>query len=157
MPTVTLSAQATVDAPAAEVWAVLADCTHDPRWRGGVMEMRQSNRGTVVEGVLTYETMRAMGSTLRTVTTVTAVTEAESGRMFRWVAVEGLDVEGSRRLTTGASGRSVVCLTLRYSSHGFGQWLLFPLMSRVLGRTLERDARRFQELFAADVPLAGRS
>ncbi|MCP2262728.1 SRPBCC family protein [Promicromonospora thailandica] len=157
MPTVTLSAQATVDAPAAEVWAVLADCTHDPRWRGGVVEMRQSNRGTVVEGTITYETMRAMGSTLRTVTAVTAVTASETGGMFRWVAVEGLDVEGSRRLTTGPSGRSVVCLTLRYSARGFGQRLLFPLMSRVLARTLERDARRFQELFAADAPLVSRS
>lgn len=147
MPTIDLTARATIDAPAQEVWAVLADCTNDTRWRGGVVEMSQSTSGPVVLGTTTHETMRTLGSTLRT---VTAVTQVKPGRSFRWVAVEGLDLEGARHLAESAGGQqSVVCLELRYTTRGFGQRLFFPLMSRMLARTLDGDARRFRALCTA--------
>ncbi|MEJ8278340.1 hypothetical protein [Pseudonocardia spirodelae] len=55
--------EATLDAPAADAWAVVAGYRRDVQWRHGVRSMVAAPDGTVRPGTRTRQVLRAAGRT----------------------------------------------------------------------------------------------
>lgn len=125
----------TVPAPAAAVWAVLADYRRDPEWRTGVEVMGPSPAGPVQPGTTTHEVMRLGGKTYVNDGVVDTV---DPGRCLTWHTVQGADASGSRQVVERPDGTSEVTLTLSVRPHG-GEVLIAPIVRRMLDRNLRRD------------------
>ena len=121
-----------VEAPAADVWAVVGDYGHDARWRGEIVGVTSEPAGPVTVGARVVETARFMGMTLATHGEVFEV----AGRSFRWRTGGGLSFRGHRRVEENGSGGSQVTLTMEGQFTG----LLLPL--RILEPFIQFTMRR---------------
>jgi len=153
MKTAHLSAETVVTAPAETVWTILADCRMDVHWRAGVLSMRHEPPGPLHVGSRTIELLELLGRRLET---TARVTELEPQRLMRWVAEEGADVAGERRVEPLPDGAQRVRLELRFRPRGLVQTLLAPIMIARIRANLRADVRRFATLAEA-IPAAPRS
>lgn len=142
MNSIEYSAETDVDAPAAAVWALIADYGRDPEWRDGVATMAPSPPGPVRPGTTTDEQMRAMGRDYRN---GGVVGEVEPGVRFTWRTTSGVDADGARTVHDLGDGRSRVRLEVRLRPQG-AQRLLAPVLRAVLRRGLVADAARLRAL-----------
>jgi uncharacterized protein YndB with AHSA1/START domain len=124
-----------VPAPAATVWAVLADYRRDPEWRTGVLSMEPSTEGPARPGTTTHEVMRLAGQTHRV---DAVVEEVAPGSRLTWRTTAGADAHGVRRVEPDGDDRCRVTLGITVRPHG-AERLLVPLVRRTMGRNLERD------------------
>jgi uncharacterized protein YndB with AHSA1/START domain len=138
----TFRATTTIDRPAAEVWAVVADYGRDPDWRQGVETMAPSTVGPAVVGTTTDEVLHLGGRTYRNHGEVTAV---EPGRRLEWRTLQGADANGSRTVIETAGGRSEVELVLEVRTHGLER-LLQPVLAPMLRKGLHQDLARLAAL-----------
>jgi uncharacterized protein YndB with AHSA1/START domain len=140
-----LWATTTIERPAAEVWATLADYGRDPDWRRGVETMAPSTAGPAVVGTTTDEVLHLGGRTYRNGGLVTAV---EPGRRLEWRTTSGADANGARTVVPVGDDRCEVTLELVVRPHGIER-LLKPVLIPMLRRGLHRDLRRLAALVAA--------
>lgn len=137
-----------VPAPAAVVWALLADYRRDPEWRTGVLSMEPSTEGPARPGTTTHEVMRLAGSTR----TVDAVVEAvDPGARLTWRTTAGADAHGLRRVEPAGTDRCRVTLGITIRAHGADR-LLVPVVRRMVARNLERDLLALAALVGAERP-----
>jgi uncharacterized protein YndB with AHSA1/START domain len=148
----TFRATTTVDRPAAEVWAVVADYDRDPDWRAGVETMAPSTSGLAAVGTTTDEVLHLGGRTYRNHGEVTAV---EPGRRLEWRTLRGADAAGSRTVVPLAGERCEVELVLAVRPHGLER-LLQPLLAPMLRKGLLRDLVRLKGLLEGRTALAQR-
>jgi hypothetical protein len=127
-----------VDAPAAAVWAVVADYTRDAEWRTGVLEMRPEPAGEVRSGTTTHEVIRLGGRTYRN---RGLVTRALPGARLEWRTTAGAQASGSRTVEARGDDRCEVTLELCVVPHGLER-LLAPVLRRMLVRNLRGDLVR---------------
>lgn len=146
----TFSASTTIDRPAAEVWAVLADYRRDPEWRAGVETMAPSTVGPAVVGTTTAEVVHVGGRTYRNAGVVHAV---EPGARLGWRTTDGADADadGSRSVRATGPATCEVTLELRVRYHGL-QRLLAPVLTPVLRKGLHVDLASFAALVRELVP-----
>jgi uncharacterized protein YndB with AHSA1/START domain len=138
----TLTSSATIEAPAAAVWATVADYDRDPEWRSGVTTMAPKPPGVVAVGTTTAEVLRFGGRTYRNDGEVTAV---DPGRHFAWRTTSGADAAGSRTVRALDDDRCVVTLQLTVRPHGIER-LLRPVLARMLQRGMATDLGRLATL-----------
>jgi uncharacterized membrane protein len=151
-----------VPAPAAAVWAVLADYRRDPEWRTGVRSMEPDTEGEPRPGTTVQEVLRIAGSTKHIGSVVDAV---EPGRRVAWHTTDGSDVNGFRMVEPIGDDRCRVTLGITVRPHG-AEKLMAPLFRRILGRNTAGDLVRLDDLVlggadrrpapAPPVPEAGR-
>ena len=83
-----------IERPVANVFAFAGAYENDPRWRAGVLEMRQDPPGIPSIGTMTREVMRVFG---RRQVTVAKIVEYEPNEMTAFESVEGpIPVRGYR-------------------------------------------------------------
>ncbi|MFD3595619.1 SRPBCC family protein [Nocardia sp. NPDC058640] len=140
-----LSAETTVDRPAPQVWAVLADYANDTSWRTGVVAMTADPPGIVTPGARTTEQLRFAGRTWHNLGEVTTVTP---GARMTWRTVAGADAEGARTVTARSPNHCLVRLDLCITPHGM-QRPFGRLLARMLQRNLARDVTALRELIEA--------
>jgi uncharacterized protein YndB with AHSA1/START domain len=138
-----------IPAPAATVWAVLADYTRDPEWRTGVEVMQPDPAGPARPGTTTHEVMRLGG---RTYVNDGVVDEVDPGRRLTWHTTEGADASGARMVESLPEGTCRVTLTLRVRPHGVEAFMA-PVIRHMLDRNLRRDLQALGALVAADATL----
>jgi uncharacterized membrane protein len=143
-----VTASIELDAPAKQVWAVLADYRHDSRWRVGVVAMDQDTPGTVRVGTVTTEDFRILGQRLHNIGVISQVAQ---GRSFRWRTIEGTDADGERILEALAGDRSRVTLNTTSRPSGFMERLLRPLIRPTLQKALETSLLQFRDLVVRPV------
>ncbi|MBW0090218.1 SRPBCC family protein [Pseudonocardia sp. KRD-184] len=148
MNSIEYSAETDIDAPAAAVWALVADYGRDPEWREGVATMAPAPPGVVRPGTTTDERMRAMGRAYRN---GGVVGEVEPGVRFTWRTTSGVDADGARTVRDLGDGRSRLRLEVRLRPHG-AQRLFAPLLRVVLHRGLVADTARLRALVECSVP-----
>ncbi|MFG1791351.1 SRPBCC family protein [Nocardia sp. NPDC049149] len=137
-----LLAEATIERPADEVWALLADYGNDPRWRRGVDTMNPTPAGLVATGTRTAEVLRFAGRTYRNDGEVIAV---EPGTSFRWRTTSGVPATGSRTVTPAGPGCCTVRLETRLDPQGSDRVVVL-LPGWLLRRGLVRDLRSLRGL-----------
>jgi hypothetical protein len=129
----------TIDRPASEVWAYMADYGNDANWRAGVSQMRPSQPGPAQVRVTTHELLRLLSMTFRTDATINRV---EAGRLLEWRARDRQkQLHGSRLVEpTGlASSR----FTEVVEGHLLGPLrLLEPLLAWLLRRQTTADREK---------------
>ncbi len=141
-----------VEAPAAAVWAVVADYGRDVEWRTGVLEMRPEPAGELRAGTTTQEVIRLGGRTYRNAGLVTRVLP---GTRLEWRTTEGAQASGSRTVEPRGSGRCEVTLELRVVPSGVER-VLAPVLRRMLGRNLRGDLVRLAGIVQASALPEGR-
>lgn len=145
MSAVKLEVSQQIAAPAARVWAVVANYARDRDWRRGV-EIRQEPPGMAVAGALTYERLRLFGSDKQV---VARLEEVEPGHRLTFRTIEGdVAVRGERRVEARGDGES--CVTVRLEMEPTGLWSLLqkPLVAlfrRRFAQDLERLAKLVEE------------
>lgn len=132
----------TIDLPAAQVWAVLADYEQDPSWRAGVETMAPSAPGPATVGTTTAEVLHLAGRTYRNDGEVTGV---EPGRRLEWRTTSGADASGSRSVRPTGARSCEVSLELSVRYHG-AQRLIAPVLTPMLRKGLAADLERFAAL-----------
>ena len=140
--TTTITETISIDRPAADVWAVVADYGRDPEWRAGVETMAPSPAGLVRVGTTTAEVMRFAGRTLRNAGVVVSV---EPGVRFEWRTTDDADASGARTVEPMGHDRCRVTLELVVRSHGVER-LLRPLLAPMLRRGVAADVDRLRAL-----------
>ncbi len=131
-----------IDVDASHAWRIVADYSHDHRWRTGVISMVSSPTGVVDAGTTTLEVMKLAGRTYRNAGIVTAV---EPGVRFTWRTVEGASASGARSVIPLGDGRCRVSLELTVTPMGIDR-LFRPITARMLARNLRRDADALRAL-----------
>jgi len=133
----------TIDRPASEVWAYVADYGNDASWRGGVSQMRPSQPGPAEVGVTTHELLRLFGMTFRTDATIDRV---EAGRLLEWRAHDRQkQLQGSRLVEP--TGLTSSRFTEVVEGHLLGPLRpLEPLVAWLLRRQTPTDLRRLKHL-----------
>lgn len=140
---IVVTASIELDAPAKQVWAVLADYRNDTRWRVGVAAMDQDTPGTVQVGTITTEDFRILGQRLHNIGVVSHVAQ---GRSFRWRTIEGTDADGARLLEALPGDRSRVVLTTTSRPAGLVERLLSPFIRPALQKSLETSLVQLRTL-----------
>lgn len=136
-------ARVNIDRPASHVWAYVADYGNDTSWRGGVTQMRPSQRGPAQEGVTTHELLRLLAMTFRTDATIDRV---EPGRRLQWRAHDRQkQLEGSRLVEPSGPA------SCRFTEVVEGRLLgpsrpLEPLVAWLLQRQATTDLDRLKHL-----------
>lgn len=138
----TFRATTTIDRPAAQIWAVLADYEQDPSWREGVETMAPSTSGPATVGTTTAEVLHLAGKTYRNGGEVTAV---EPGQRLEWRTTSGADACGSRSVRPIDARSCEVSLELHLRYHG-AQRLMAPVLTPMLRKGLKADLERFADL-----------
>jgi uncharacterized protein YndB with AHSA1/START domain len=136
-----------IEAPATDVWALVADYGHDPSWRAGVATMAPSPPGLARVGTTTCEDLRFAGRRYRN---EGRVLEVDAGRAFRWETTSGARADGARRVTPLDHGSCEVVLELHVQPTGVER-LFAPALRRLLARALSQDADRLVALAEARV------
>ncbi|MDP2290998.1 MAG: SRPBCC family protein [Actinomycetota bacterium] len=131
-----------IDVDAEHAWRIVADYSHDHRWRTGVISMTSSPTGLVDTGTTTLELMKLAGRSYRNAGIVTSV---EPGVRFTWRTVEGASASGSRSVTALADDRCRVSLELTVTPKGIDR-LFRPITARMLARNLRRDSDALRSL-----------
>lgn len=131
-----------IEAPAAAVWAVLADYARDPEWRADVSEMRPEPAGPAAVGTVTHEVMKVGGRTYRNTGLVGRV---EAGRRLEWRTTAGADAHGSRTVEPLGGQRCRVTMELHVVPHGVNR-VLAPVLRPMLVKGLRRDLQALAAL-----------
>lgn len=139
-----------VDAPADQVWAILADYTRDPEWRSGVLEMRCEPEPPARVGAITHEVIRVAGRTYRNTGRIDSL---DQGTRLEWHTTEGADANGSRTVRPLGGERCRVTLELNIVPHGINR-LLAPMLRRTLASGLDRDLAALARLATDRRPIA---
>ena len=140
-----------IDAPAAVVWAVLADYARDAEWRADVVEMWPEPSGPAAVGTVTHEVMRVGGRTYRNDGVIERV---EPGRRLEWRTTAGADAHGARTVEPRGEGRCRVTMELHVVPRGVNR-LLAPVLRPMLAKGLRRDLQALAALAASPAALAG--
>ena len=141
------AASVTIDRPATEVWAVVADYATDTRWRKGITEMTPDTEGAPRVGTKVREVLHLGG---RDYVTDTTVTDVGPGMSYRF-AGEGTSgaVRGGRRVVNGeAPGSAVFTYDVDLEPHAIPVGAR-RLLTWWLGHSLRRDLRRLRTLVEA--------
>ncbi|ASF08513.1 hypothetical protein NBRGN_099_00050 [Nocardia brasiliensis NBRC 14402] len=142
MKTYDLTAETTIDRPAALVWELVADYANDSAWRTGVVTMSAEPPGLAAPGTRTAEELRLAGLTWRNLGEVDTV---EPGVRLTWRTVSGADAAGARTVRPMTPGRCLVRLELRLTPHGLER-AVGPLLAYMLRRNLIRDLAALRAL-----------
>ncbi|MGH3148568.1 MAG: SRPBCC family protein [Rubrobacter sp.] len=131
-----------IERPVAEVFAFAGAYENDPRWRAGVVEMRQDHRGSPRVGTTTHEVMRLFGQ--RQVT-VAKVVEYEPNERTAFESVEGpMPVRGYRAFEASGEGTR---FTYEFSAVPTPLYrLLSPILAPILRRQVSGDLKRLKAL-----------
>jgi hypothetical protein len=133
----TLHASADIDAPAEQVWRVVADFSRYPEWNPFIVRASGEQR----VGARLHVTIRAPG--VRAVTFRPRVLDVEPGRLIRWKGqlwVPGL-FDGRHALSVEPLGET----RSRFTSHEEVSGLLVP----VLGTVMRASQKGFEQMAAA--------
>lgn len=145
---ITASAAAEVARPAADVWAIVADYARDPEWRQGVTAMAPS--GPLAAGTTTDERMRFAGRHHRNRGIVETV---GPDRTVTWRSTSTVDAAGRRTVEALGPNRCRLRLEITVVPRGI-EWLLAPVLGRLLQRSLTGDAARLRTLVEREVHTA---
>lgn len=131
-----------IERPVAEVFAFAGAYENDPRWRAGVVEMRQDPPGSPRAGTMTREVMRVFG---RRQLTVAKVVEYEPNERTAFESVESpIPVRGYRAFeASGEHTRFTYELSAEFSPL---YRLLSPILAPGLRRQVSGDLRRLKAL-----------
>jgi uncharacterized membrane protein len=131
-----------IERPVAEVFAFAGAYENDPRWRSGVVEMRQDPPGNPCVGTRTRELMRVFG---RRQVTVAKVVGYEPNERTAFESVEGpIPVRGYRAFETSKEGTK---FTYELSAELSPLYrLLSPILAPGLRRQVSGDLRRLKAL-----------
>ena len=130
----------TIDRPAQEVFAVLADYSRDTAWRAGVREMTADPPGPAQVGTRTHEVLRFLGSTY---VTDAAVTAYEPGAALAFHGRgSGGEVSGLRAVEP-AGERTRVRWRIEVRMPALKR-LGIPIMAPLMARRLDGDLRRLR-------------
>ena len=135
-----------INRPAEQVWAYVADYSHDSSWRAGIRQMHPSLPGPAQVGVTTHEVLRLLGLTFRTDASIDRV---EAGRLLTWHAHDRQkQLQGSRLVEP--TGPATCRFTEVVEVHLLGLLRpLEPLVARLLQRQATADLRRLKHLLEA--------
>jgi uncharacterized protein YndB with AHSA1/START domain len=126
-----------VDAPAARVWAVLVDVERWPEWTASMRRVERLDAGEFVVG------SRARVKQPRFPAVVWEVTDAQSGRSFRWTAsAAGVRTVADHRIAERQGG---VTVTLEITQTGLLVPLLDLLGGKLARRYVDTEARGLKE------------
>lgn len=145
MRTASFRHEITIDRPAPEVWALLADYGNDPAWRAGVRTMNPDPAGPVRPGTTTLEVLRLGGRTYRI---PGEVIDVDEGRSFGWRASVAA---GRRQVEPVGEDRCRVVLTTDVTLTGMER-MMAPVLVRMLRRRLEGDLVRLSALASSGAP-----
>jgi hypothetical protein len=133
----TLHASADIDAPAEQVWRVVAGFSHYPEWNPFIVRASGEQR----VGARLEVTIRAPG--VRAVTFRPRVLDLEPGRLIRWKGqlwVTGL-FDGRHELRVEPLGET----RSRFTTHEEVSGLLVP----VLGKVMRASQKGFEQMASA--------
>lgn len=138
-----LSAAATIDRPADEVFAFLADAANNPRWQRGMRTCAWTSPPPIAVGSTYRQEARFLG---RPVITEFAVVDYEPGR-----SITLLSTSGPFPLRVRRSVRPITATTTRVEAAISGEpgrffRLATPLVRRLAQRSVTADYRRLQAL-----------
>lgn len=141
------SESATIDAPAAEVYAYVSDFTNHARWSGHGLEVTQDDDGPVAVGT-TFSTVASQFGTQRESSTIT---DLDPPTLFAWDSTGGLGVVHHAFHVAEADGVTTLTRTADYVRQSF--------LARMLGFRINRDlpASLRQDLDRITAAVEGRS
>ena len=135
----------TVNRPADEVWAHVADYAFDLQWRDGLTDMTPTPDGPPETGTTVHEELRSMGTTTINDTTVTMIGD----HAYRFVGGGNSgQVEGGREVVAVSPQASEFTYDINLTLDGPIRFL-GPILRPILGRKLEKDLDRFRTLVEA--------
>lgn len=134
-----------IESPVAEVFAFAGAYENDPRWRAGVVEMRQDPPGKPRVGTTTREVMRVFG---RRQVTVAKVVEYDPDVKTAFESVEGpIPVRGYRAFEASEQGTR---FTYELSAELSPLYrLLSPILVPGLRRQVSGDLQKLKTLLEA--------
>lgn len=142
-PPITASSTIRINAPASDVWAVVADYSRDAEWRVGVVSMASEPTGLVAVGMTTKERFRMLGQSM---TNLGLVDSVSPGEQFHWRTTKGTDADGTRIITPITATSCSVELTIASRPSGFIERLLTPFIGRALQRAHDESVARLKSL-----------
>lgn len=142
-PPITASSTIRINAPASEVWSVVADYSRDAEWRVGVVSMTSEPRGPVSVGTTTTEQFRMLGQRM---TNLGLVDSVSPGEQFHWRTTKGADADGARIVTPITATSCSVELTIASRPSGFIETLLRPFIAGALQRAHDESVTRLKQL-----------
>ena len=122
-----------IDAPAAVVWAVLADVERWPEWTASVSSVRRTRTGPLAVGEQVVVAQPRLPTLTYTVTTV------EEGRRFSWAAGSGVARGLGDHVLTPRIARGCTA-TLRLTQQGPAARLVGALLSGLTRRYVRMEA-----------------
>jgi len=135
-----------IERPVAEVFAFAGAYENDPRWRSGVVEMRQDPPGKPRVGTTTREVMRVFG---RRQVTVAKVVGYDPDERTAFESVEGpIPVSGYRAFEASWSGTRFTYELSAELSRLYR--LLSPVLVPILRRQVSGDLRRLKALLESE-------
>ena len=134
-----------IERPVAEVFTFAGTYENDPRWRAGVLEMRQDPPGSPSIGTMTREVMRVFG---RRQVTVAKIVEYEPNEMAAFESVEGpVPVRGYRAFEATDGGTR---FTYELSAEPRPLYrLIAPILVAGLRRQVSGDLQKLKALLEA--------
>jgi uncharacterized membrane protein len=143
MKTVDFQHSITINRPATDVWAIVADYDRDPEWRRGIVSMNPRPSGLVTTDTTALEILRFGGRTYRL---PGEVVEVEPGRSFAWHAPG--KARGRRTVTPIDDSSSRVELSMTVELRGM-ESLLSSLLVRLMHQRMDGDLARLATVAAA--------
>ena len=132
----------TIDRPATEVFAFLADGTNNPRWREGVKEISLRSGSAGERDAVYAQTLTGPGG--RPIAGDYRITSAVPGQELRFAVISGpARPEGAYTLTPDGTGTRVL-FVLDYTPTG-----LKKLMNGMIEKTMRAEVGRLPQLKAA--------
>ena len=136
--TVTISEAVTINLPAGDLWAYVADYSNDRYWRKGLVEMVPTPAGPPNVGTTVHEVVRKFGSTYVTDSTVTGIGPGH-GYQFTGTGDSG-PIDGGRRIID--NGNQTATFTYDIVLHLSGLLaLLSPAVRHLMARGLRKDLK----------------
>ena len=129
----------TIDRPAAEVYAFLADGLNNPSWRSSVQSIALQNGAPGETGAVYSQTLT--GPRGRSIQGDYRITAADPGRTLAFDVIAGPARPEGRYLLTEAQGRTTVRFILDLKPSG-----LMKVLDGLITKTMQAEVSQLQEL-----------
>jgi uncharacterized protein YndB with AHSA1/START domain len=131
----------TIDRPAAEVFAFLADGLNNTKWRPGVRRIELASGVAGTEGAVYSQTLA--GPRGRSVQGDYRITTADPGHSLRFQVIAGPARPQGSYVLTEAHGRTTVRFSLDLRSKG-----LMKVLDGLIAKTMQSEVRQLDALKA---------